>query len=1212
MRIHLDERKLTLIGLSLGLFVLFGLAGYAFDRKLEQGTQRENMRQLRVLVEDILLIQSALWKAESGQRGFLLTRDPQFLGPYHLAVDELPSVMARLEQQTRENPTTKRHLEVLRLVTDKRLEELRTTLNIAEANPTEAITLVRSRAGKHIMDDLTRAFAVILDEQYDKLEVADQQERQAAEEASHTILWGTALALMLVGGGTYRVIRDKRAQEQADLLTEQTRLLNLAPLMTRDVDGRILSWSHGSERLYGWTEKEAIGKTSHDLLQTQFSVPLDEINRVLSSDGTWSGELIHRRHDGTTVPVAANWTLLKERRRRPTTIVEVNTDISELKAAQKAQAQSDARFRLLADHMSQFAWIADQKGWIHWYNQRWFNYTGTTLQEMEGWGWKTVHHPDHVARVVEKFSRCIETGEVWEDTFPLRGRDGQYRWFLSRAIPIRDAEGEVLQWFGTNTDITEQHRAEQALVGQTAFIRTILDSLPIHLAVIDNKGTILQVNDAWNRFALENVGPCPIGRLGVGANYLDALHTAAVSDSEVQKSVDGVEAVLGGNSNLFEQEYTFHAPPDRRWFRMSVSPLSAGGGRAIITHLDITTRKVAEEYKAFLAAIVTNSPDAIITKSVDGLVVSWNRGAESLFGYTISEIVGGQVEVLVPEELRGEELTLRQRTLSGTNVEQFETQRLHKDGRLIEVSVSMSPVQDETGRIIAIAQVMRDITLRKQAEHALQASERFGRALFQSNPDCVKVLSPRGEILDMNIPGLCAMGIESLNDLKGKHWVQLWPAESREMILSTLEKCRTGDPASFRGFCPTTTGGPRWWDVTATLVQDGSGRILVASRDITEQREAEETLRASEERFRTLTTSIPQLVWSCRPDGSCDYLSEQWLAYTGTRLEQNLGYGWLSLIHPDDAPVVDRQWKKSVASGSPFAAEYRLRAADGSYHWQLARATPQRNEREEIFTWFGTTTDISAQKSTEATLERFNTLLESKSDALAAANKELEAFSYSVSHDLRAPLRTMTGFAQALLEDYGEKLEPEASRYLRIISNGATQMGRLIDDLLSFSRLSRQALSLNALPIAELVQEIREDCSADQAGRTIEWEIADLPAGRGDRTTIKMVLANLIGNALKYTRPRNLAKIQIGWQADDQQPGFCRIFVKDNGVGFDMRYSDKLFTVFQRLHRPEEFEGTGVGLAIVQRIVHRHGGRVWADARPNEGATFWFTLEQAV
>ena len=1089
MNVQWTERRLTLAGLGLGLIVLVGLLAYATNRGAEQGSQREVFREIRTVVEHILALESHLSDAESGQRGFLLTRDATYLAPYHIAIEQIPGILSKLEQETEQDNVQREQVEALRLLTERKLAGLRTSLDMAQTSHTDAIDFVRDNAGKQQMDDLKRQLKAVRDREYEFLQTVDRHERQAADETFRTIIWGSGLALLLVAIVTYRMIRDTGARELADRLTAQSQLLNLAPIMTRDVDGRILSWSKGYERLYGWTEDEVIGKISHDLLRTQFCIPLDEIQRMLSSDGNWSGELTHTRHDGTTISVAANWTLLKEGRRRPTAVVEVNTDISDLKAAQEAQAQSEARFRLLADHMSQFAWITDEKGWIHWYNNRWFDYTGTTLSEMQGWGWKTVHHPDHVDRVVEKIARCFETGEVWEDTFPLRGRDGQYRWFLSRAIPVRDTEGRITQWFGTNTDITDQHQAEHALTEQTIFIRSVLDSLAVHIAVIDARGVIVQVNKAWTNFAKENLGACPPELVGVGINYLDAVRAAAASDTAVRQTIEGIEAVLAGTSERFEQEYPCHAPSQQRWFQMMVAPLRTREGGAVITHLDITSRKAAEEAKGFLAAIVTGSPDAIITKSVEGTILTWNRGAESLFGYSTEEVVGQSVERLVPGELRDEEITLRKRVLLGSNVEQVETQRCHKQGRRIDLSISMSPIVGEEGRIVAIAQVMRDITFRKHAEALI---------------------------------------------------------------------------------------------------------------------------RASEERFRTLTTNIPQLVWSCLPDGACNYLSEQWLTYTGTTLEQNLGYGWLSLIHPDDAPVVDRKWKASVASGSPLAAEYRLKAADGDYYWQLAKAVPQRNKEGEITIWFGTTTDISGQKEVESTLERFNTLLESKSEALAAANKELEAFSYSVSHDLRAPLRTMTGFAQALLEDYGEKLEPEAARYLRIISNGAGQMGRLIDDLLSFSRLSRQNLSVSAVSIAELVREIRDESATDQAERTIEWDIADdLPTCRGDHTTIKLVLANLIGNALKYTGPRDVAKIQVGWEADEQQPTSCRLFVKDNGVGFDMRYSDKLFTVFQRLHRPEEFKGTGVGLAIVQRIVHRHGGRVWADAKPNDGATFWFTLERA-
>lgn len=237
--------------------------------------------------------------------------------------------------------------------------------------------------------------------------------------------------------------------------------------------------------------------------------------------------------------------------------------------------------------------------------------------------------------------------------------------------------------------------------------------------------------------------------------------------------------------------------------------------------------------------------------------------------------------------------------------------------------------------------------------------------------------------------------------------------------------------------------------------------------------------------------------------------------------------------------------------------------------------------------------------------------------ALEAANKELEAFSYSVSHDLRAPLRAMDGFSRILLEEYASQLSPEAQRYLRLVRDSARQMGLLIDDLLAFSRLSRQPLNKQPVAPAKLVRQALEELRAEQEGRRIEIIIGDPSAGSGqalpicqaDPILLKQVFVNLLSNALKFTRRREVARIEVGYLPRPGEGGEGgAYFVKDNGVGFDMRYADKLFGVFQRLHRAEEYEGTGVGLAIVQRIIHRHGGRVWAEAEVDGGATFYFTI----
>ncbi|HBZ57052.1 MAG TPA: PAS domain-containing sensor histidine kinase, partial [Syntrophobacteraceae bacterium] len=290
--------------------------------------------------------------------------------------------------------------------------------------------------------------------------------------------------------------------------------------------------------------------------------------------------------------------------------------------------------------------------------------------------------------------------------------------------------------------------------------------------------------------------------------------------------------------------------------------------------------------------------------------------------------------------------------------------------------------------------------------------------------------------------------------------------------------------------------------------------------------------------------------------------------------------------------------------------EFQFLHKSGEVRWIHQRNVLIKNDDGSPLALEGIATDITERKRAEQEVRKLNLELEQRirdrTAQLEAANRELEAFAYSVSHDLRAPLRHVDGFLELLEKSMAAAFDERSRHYMANIFDATKRMGMLIDNLLSFSRMGRFETTEAQVDLGTLVQEVIREIDPEARGRTIHWRVADLPVVIGDRAMLRIVLVNLISNAVKFTRPREQAEIEIGCMPG---PGAeTTIFVRDNGVGFDMAYADKLFGVFQRLHRLDEFEGTGIGLASVRRIIHRHGGRTWAEGEVGGGATFYFTL----
>jgi len=467
-----------------------------------------------------------------------------------------------------------------------------------------------------------------------------------------------------------------------------------------------------------------------------------------------------------------------------------------------------------------------------------------------------------------------------------------------------------------------------------------------------------------------------------------------------------------------------------------------------------TDHKKDEEDIGHLAAIVESSEDAIISKSLDGIIKSWNKGAGKMFGYTAKQAIGEHISLIIPPEYINEEKYILERIRNNNIIEHYETVRIKKDGERFYVSLTVSPLKNRAGKIIGVSKIARDITSRKKSEAELNHTNK--ELAFQ-------------------------------NKEKEKRAGELTIANN-ELVFQDEEK------------------------------EKRAAELIIANKELVFQN------KEKEKRAAELIIANKELVFQNK--------------------------------------------EKEKQAVKLFLSNKELKKADETVH-------------------------------------KLNEKLERKVLQLESVNKDLESFSYSVSHDLRTPLRAVHGYTKMLKEDYITQLDPEANRLMDNVMNYAKKMGQLIDDLLSFSRIGRKELMKENIPMNDIVSNLCSEIKSENNLRNIQFEIDELLPAQGDSVVIKQAWINLISNAVKYSKLNTKTIIKIGSEVKGDEIIY---HVKDNGVGFDMRYADKLFGVFQRLHSDKDFDGTGVGLAIVHRIICKHGGNVWAEGKVNEGATFYFSL----
>ncbi|MDR3718514.1 MAG: PAS domain S-box protein [Bryobacteraceae bacterium] len=871
-------------------------------------------------------------------------------------------------------------------------------------------------------------------------------------------------------------------------------------------------------------------------------------------------------------------------------------------SAERELRESGERLRRVLDNVPDVIVLYDRDRRIQFINSSTLPVTGLTPDHFVGKREEDIWPPEICGQVVAMLeaARQTKTPQTREIDLDLP-KTGQ-RHLLLRCVPLLDEAGAVRELVGITHDLTEWKRAHEALRLQSEqelnILQTMVAAAPVGLVMLDRKLRHVQCSQRW----LDDFG---LTRDQViGKPHYDTLPNLGESWKAAHRRG------LAGHGSSLRDEYFMAPDGTEHWVNREVQPWGDQGettGGIIIYSEDITARKRAEEAvrqsELLYRGLFTHMNEGLAYCEMifengappDFLYLAVNDSFGDLTG--LRDVVGKRVSEVIPGiQQTDPDLIRRYGRVASTGIpEKFETW-VEALGMWFSISI-YSP-----GNNFFVA-VFDVITERKKAD----LSAREWRRAFEQAEIGIALVKPGVETFSAVNATFARERGYSPDDLIGKPITLVNPAERFARMREIVEQANgPAGHVAVESVHLRKDGSrfPVFLDLTG--VRDEEGRLVslvIIAQDLTEWKRAEEERHRSDALYRAIMRSLP---------GTGLFVVDHDLRYIavegdlpsliGFPREALLGRQVGEVLEPAKAPASIARFRRTL-EGASVDAENDFQ---GCTVW--TRYVPLRDSTGSVTAAVALTIDITTRKRAEDEIRRLNEDLEarvhSRTVQLEAALKELEAFSYSVSHDLRSPLRGIDGWSLALIEDYGDSLDETAQRYLGRVRSETQRMGLLIDDLLQLSRVASAELKRERVDLSAAAHRVASRLREENPGRRIEFQIEDGLLMLGDARLLDVVLTNLFNNAVKFTGPRAEARIEFGLTETAGERAF---FVRDNGVGFNMAYASSLFSAFQRLHKASEFPGTGIGLATVQRVIRRHGGRVWAEAVAGAGATFYFT-----